>query len=196
MEQGAFILKILTIACLGSGLGEPGESQYESMREIGRLIAEAGHIVMTGGYTGIGMEAPAMGATEVGGQAVGVTLLKKPGNGHLSSCIDCSTIGKVSLSLEQQFGLYLGTLLGADRFVIASGGGLGTLAELIAILNLLSKHWQTPKKVVVLQAGYSGLGWDQGMIHLIAHWCNIPIETFSTIYFVQRPEQAARIAIA
>jgi len=148
---------------------------------------------MTGGCTGVGSEAPARGAREAGGRAIGVTFLGMSGNPHLSSTIDCSTVGGISLSLEEQLGLHLGTLLTADAFIVAAGGGLGTLVELLAILKLHTKHWGgKSKKVVVLRTAYSGPGWDYGMVSTLARWCGTRADLLE-VYFVQTPHEAVKI---
>lgn len=72
-----------TIACLGGGKGKEGDAQYDAMVEVGRLLAQRGCTVITGGFGGAGMEAPAKGAKEAGGTAIGYTMLGKPGNPYL-----------------------------------------------------------------------------------------------------------------
>ncbi len=57
------------VAVVGSGT-VTGEL-YELAREVGRLVAERGGIVVCGGLSGV-MEAAARGATEAGGTAIGI----------------------------------------------------------------------------------------------------------------------------
>jgi hypothetical protein len=45
---------------------------YAEARELGRLLAQKGHTVLTGGYIGT-MEAVSRGASEAGGYVIGVT---------------------------------------------------------------------------------------------------------------------------
>lgn len=61
-----------TIAIFGSAQVEPEHEDYRAAMIIGRLLAQAGYAVMTGGYKGV-MEAASRGAAEVGGQVIGVT---------------------------------------------------------------------------------------------------------------------------
>ncbi|MBS1195807.1 MAG: family Rossman fold protein, partial [Actinobacteria bacterium] len=49
------------IAVFGSSAGRPGDPGYEAARTCGRLLAEAGYAVATGGYAGT-MEACSRGA--------------------------------------------------------------------------------------------------------------------------------------
>lgn len=50
----------------------PGSGAYEEARRLGRLLAEAGYAVATGGYSGT-MAAASQGAAEAGGHVIGVT---------------------------------------------------------------------------------------------------------------------------
>src|ERR671917_1323127 len=59
----------LYVAVVGSGTAT-GEL-YERAREVGRLVAERGAVVVCGGLSGV-MEATARGATETGGTALGI----------------------------------------------------------------------------------------------------------------------------
>jgi uncharacterized protein (TIGR00730 family) len=61
------------IAVFGSSRAAPGDEPYEQGVECGRLLAEAGFGVVTGGYGGL-MEAASRGAADVGGHVVGVTV--------------------------------------------------------------------------------------------------------------------------
>jgi uncharacterized protein (TIGR00730 family) len=61
-----------TIAVFGSSAPRPGDAAYEDARQIGRMLAEAGFNVATGGYSGT-MSAVSQGASEGGGHVIGVT---------------------------------------------------------------------------------------------------------------------------
>jgi predicted Rossmann-fold nucleotide-binding protein len=56
----------------GSNSPKDGEPDYATARELGRLLAQAGYVVATGGYFGT-MEAASRGAKEAGGHVIGVT---------------------------------------------------------------------------------------------------------------------------
>jgi hypothetical protein len=61
------------IAVFGSSRALPGDGDYEQGVTCGRLLAEAGFGVVTGGYGGL-MEAVSRGAADAGGHVVGVTV--------------------------------------------------------------------------------------------------------------------------
>ena len=130
------------------------------MVEVGRLLALQQVRVATGGFGGIGMEAPARGAKEVGGQTIGYTMWDMPGNEFLTIPFDCSELTRTTLpSKEVQFGLRLGMLMSADGFIIALDSyGPGTIMEFLAIINLNLKLWVPrgkPKRFAVLQLNVS-----------------------------------------
>lgn len=113
------------------------------------------------------MEAPAKGAKEAGGRAIGFTMLDKPGNEFLTQRIDSSIIGRVEESVEVQYGARLGLLLSSDAFIIAAGGGPGSMTEFFAIANLNAKIWRPKKFVAILRlpnSVYGMNGWDKEML--------------------------------
>src|SRR5690606_16486103 len=63
----------MTVSVYGGGSPKPGDPAYQQAYELGRLLAEAGYTVMTGGYSGT-MEATSRGAKEAGGYVIGVTV--------------------------------------------------------------------------------------------------------------------------
>jgi uncharacterized protein (TIGR00730 family) len=60
------------ISVFGSAAPQPGSADFEDARIVGRLLAEAGYAVATGGYSGT-MTAVSQGASEAGGHIIGVT---------------------------------------------------------------------------------------------------------------------------
>lgn len=61
------------IAVFGSARVQQDDPVYAQTMEVGAALAQAGYIVMTGGYAGV-MEAASRGAAEVGGIVHGVTV--------------------------------------------------------------------------------------------------------------------------
>ena len=62
-----------TIAVFGSGSAPKGHPVLAQAERLGRLLAEAGFSLISGGYGGT-MEAASRGARQAGGRATGVTL--------------------------------------------------------------------------------------------------------------------------
>ena len=63
------------VAVFGSSSVFVGDEAYERAARCGRLLAEAGFTVVTGGYAGV-MVAASQGASEAGGWVIGVTAPK------------------------------------------------------------------------------------------------------------------------
>lgn len=62
----------LTIGVMGSASGEQSEETILKMRQLGRAIAERGHILITGACPGLPYAA-ARGAQEAGGMSIGIS---------------------------------------------------------------------------------------------------------------------------
>lgn len=60
------------ISVFGSSAPKQGEPDYHQAYEVGRLLAQSGYGVATGGYSGT-MTAVSHGAAEAGGHVIGVT---------------------------------------------------------------------------------------------------------------------------
>ncbi len=62
----------MNVSVFGGSLPKEGDLAYIEAIELGRMLAENGHIVLTGGYIGT-MEAVSRGAAQAGGHVIGVT---------------------------------------------------------------------------------------------------------------------------
>lgn len=126
------------------GPGDADEEAYGLAREVGRLVAGRGGVVVCGGLAGV-MEAAARGATETGGVAIGILpdADRRRANPYLSYTV-ATGVGEAR---------NLAVVCSADA-VVAVGGGYGTLSEIG-----LAKKVERP--VVALR------GWDLGE-HVVA----------------------------
>ena len=110
------------------GASEATASQLESAREVGRLLAEAGVVVINGGLGGVS-GAASEGASHAGGTVVGILpdTDRRGANPHLT------------VSLPSGMGQARNVLIvTAAESVIAIGEGWGTLSE-IAIARRLGR---------------------------------------------------------
>ena len=116
---------------------------------LGGLLAQRGHTVLTGGYIGV-MEAVSRGASEAGGHVIGVT------------CEDIEAWRGVKANAWVKEERRKKTLLerihaiieGCDA-AIAMPGGLGTLAEISVMWNLMVVE-SLPRRPLILV----GSGWQ------------------------------------
>ena len=114
----------LYVSVVGSGTAT-GEL-YGRAREVGRLVAQRGGIVVCGGLSGV-MEAAARGATEAGGMAIGILPDedRSRANTHLSY--------SMATGAGQARNL---TVVCSGDVVIAVGGEYGTLSEIGLALKI------------------------------------------------------------
>ena len=62
----------MKVSVFGGSQPKEDDAAYAEALALGKLLAERGHIVLTGGYIGT-MEAVSRGACEAGGHVIGVT---------------------------------------------------------------------------------------------------------------------------
>jgi uncharacterized protein (TIGR00725 family) len=112
------------VAVIGPGAGA-GAGQLDAAEEVGRLLAEAGAVVVCGGLGGA-MEAVCRGARSAGGMTVGIL----PGRDRR----DANEYVQVALPTGLGEGRNALVVRAADA-VVAVGGGYGTLSEIALALR-------------------------------------------------------------
>ena len=131
-----------TIAVYGSSQIRPADPEYVQAQEMGRLLAQHGYAVMTGGYYGI-MEAASRGAAEAGGHVIGVT----------TAMIESLSGAKANqwVTEEVSYPLFSDRLAHLVRHAdgyIAMPGGIGTLHEIVNVWELM-RLGELPHKPLV-----------------------------------------------
>lgn len=131
------------VAVVGSGAAT--EELYELAREVGRLIAGRGGIVVCGGLSGV-MEAAARGATETGGVAIGVLPDEDRGraNAYLSYSVTTGTGHARNLAV-----------VCSGDVIVAVGGEYGTLSEIglalkVGRLVVALESWDLGEQVIAV----------------------------------------------
>jgi uncharacterized protein (TIGR00725 family) len=134
----------MNITIFGGSQPKPGSPAYVQAYELGKLLALAGHTVLTGGYMGT-MEAASRGANEAGGHVIGVT------------CADIEAWrgsgANAWVKEERHFATLqerLNELILACDVAIALPGGPGTLAEIALIWNLMIVNSIPPKLLILV----------------------------------------------
>lgn len=134
-----------TVTVFGTGRAKPGDAAYALAYETGKILAQAGFVVVNGGYGGT-MEAAAKGASEAGGQIVGVTcsaFKRSIPNEYISREI-------VTGSLDER----LDTLINLGQAYVVLPGGTGTLLELAKVWELKNKGFLEAHKHIILVGGF------------------------------------------
>lgn len=133
------------------GVIGPGDAattrEREIATEVGRLVAESGHIVVTGGLNGV-MEAACAGAQAAGGTTVGILpgLDRSAANQHLTVALPTG-LGE----------LRNGLIVRACAALICVGGSWGTLNELSLAVRtgvpaVAVAGWRLPAEGVITAA--------------------------------------------
>jgi uncharacterized protein (TIGR00725 family) len=106
------------VAVVGPG-EDAGPQDCAAAREVGRLLAERGAVVVTGGLGGV-MAAAADGAASAGGVSLGLLPGTDRGVGNNSTVLMATGLGE----------LRNGLLIRSVDGVVAVGGSWGTLSEI------------------------------------------------------------------
>ncbi len=141
----------MNITIFGGSLPKPGSASYQEAYDLGRLLAGAGHSVLTGGYIGT-MEAVSKGASEAGGHVIGVT------------CDEIERWRAVKANAwvqeERRYPTVrarLDALIEGCQAAIALPGGPGTLAEIALTWNLMIVDAISPRPLVLVGAGWQAV---------------------------------------
>src|SRR5262252_2912159 len=140
------------ISCFGSARAPEGSRPYELAKETGRLFAEAGWAVVTGGGPGV-MEAANRGCREAGGLSVGFNI-HLPHEQHSNPYLD------IALEFRHFYARKTMFVKAAEGFVVFPGG-FGTADELFEALTLIQTGKVLHFPVVLFNSDYWRplLGW-------------------------------------
>ena len=133
------------VTIFGSARIPESHPAYGSARETGRLFAEAGHAVVTGGGPGI-MEAANRGAREAGGLSVGFNIAlphEQSGNPYLD----------IEVRFKHFYARKVMLVKAAEGFVLFPGG-FGTLDEMFEALTLMQTDKVQDFPVVLVGTSY------------------------------------------
>jgi uncharacterized protein (TIGR00730 family) len=135
------------VSCFGSARVREGSRAYDLARETGRLFAEAGWAVVTGGGPGV-MEAANRGCREGGGLSVGFNI-ELPHEQGLNPYVD------IGLTFEHFYARKTMFVKAAEGFCVFPGG-FGTADELFESLTLIQTGKVLHFPVVLVDGEY----WD------------------------------------
>ena len=128
------------VTIFGSARVKESDPYYKKARQLGQLLANNGHAVITGGGPGI-MEAANRGAFEYGGRSVGLNITldhEQHPNAYLTEWLE----------FQYFFARKVMLVMSAKVYVFFPGG-FGTLDEFSEILILMQEH-KMPKMPMFL----------------------------------------------
>jgi uncharacterized protein (TIGR00725 family) len=112
--------RLRQVAVIGSARCEQDSELAGIAEEVGRLLAEAGAVLVSGGMTGV-MEAASRGATEGGGTAIGIV----PSDSIEDANRYCTHVIATGIGMARNL-----AVVASGEAVIAIGGEWGTLSEI------------------------------------------------------------------
>ncbi|WEV42473.1 TIGR00730 family Rossman fold protein [Bifidobacterium sp. ESL0682] len=174
------------LCVFGSARVKEDKPEYRQAMHMGKMAAQHGITVITGGGPGI-MEAANRGAAEAGGVSVGLGI-ELPHEEGLNQWVNLGMNFRYFFVRKMMFVKYSSAL-------IVCPGGFGTLDEMFEILTLVQTGKTSPKPVVLFDTQYwKGLfEWVQGPMldrGLISK------EDLEKVQFTDDPEEAVRLAIS
>ncbi|OJX47353.1 MAG: hypothetical protein BGO78_17985 [Chloroflexi bacterium 44-23] len=141
----------MRITIFGGSSPLAGSQEYQFAYQLGALLAEDGHTIITGGYTGI-MEAASRGATEASGHVIGITCdeienwSKRKPNGWVGEEWRLSTLNE-----------RLSRLIDSCDAAIALPGGPGTLVEIALMWNRMQINSSPPRPLILVGSGWKNV---------------------------------------
>ncbi len=141
----------MNVTIFGGATAFPGEARYDEAVRLGRLLAQAGHPVLTGGYMGT-MEAASRGAVEAGGHTIGVTCEE----------IERWRSSKANPWVKEEWFLptlheRVITLIDNSGALIALPGGPGTLTEISMAWNRMLIEAIPARPLILVGPGWKAI---------------------------------------
>ena len=129
----------MIITVFGSAFTSAEDKLYKDAEAIGKLLAENGCAVCSGGHAGI-MEAVSKGVKSAGGKTIGITVdtWTKNCNAYIDEEIRMPDLMQRIMKLIEL----------ADAYIVFNGG-TGTLLELSAVLEFMNKNMMKEKPVIL-----------------------------------------------
>jgi len=133
------------VSIFGSTRVKPGDEIYQKAEQIGKLLAENGFAVITGGGPGV-MEAANKGAFSAGGKSIGLNIelpLEQKPNPYTN----------ITLNFRYFFVRKVMFVKYAVAYIILPGG-FGTMDELLESITLIQTQKIKPFPVILVGSNY------------------------------------------
>jgi hypothetical protein len=134
----------MKVSVFGGSEPKEGSAAYAEAQELGKLLAQSGHTVLTGGYIGT-MEAVSRGANEAGGHVIGVTCDDISHFRHRGANRWVKEEWQKQTLIER-----LQALIEGCDAALALPGGPGTLTEISLMWNLMIIGTFHPRPLVLI----------------------------------------------
>src|SRR5215212_4137751 len=138
----------MKVSVFGGSQPKEDSAAYAEAKELGELLADRGHTVLTGGYIGV-MEAVSRGAREAGGHVIGVTSEDIEAWRPIKANAWVMEELRVKTLMER-----LHTLIHESDAALALPGGAGTLAEISVMWNLMIVESLHRRPLILIGRGW------------------------------------------
>jgi uncharacterized protein (TIGR00730 family) len=173
----------MRVSVFGGSQPKADSAAYAEAIELGKLLAERGHTVLTGGYIGV-MEAVSRGAREAGGHVIGVTCEEietwRPIQANAWVMVE---IKKKTL-VER-----LHALIHESDAALALPGGPGTLTEISLMWNLMIVESLHRRPLILIGDGWQSV-FDQFFRGLDAY---VPAHQREILRFAKDAQTAVKL---
>ena len=170
----------MKISVFGSSASKPEDNLYKLAYQLGHLLGQSGHTVLTGGYCGT-MEAVSKGAAQSGAKVIGVTCAEIEAWRPIGPNQWVSEEWRKETLQER-----LQTLIQSCDTAVALPGGIGTLAEIMLFWNQQAISL-SPKPPLVL----IGSGWEETLSKFVkAQSGHIKDQDLNLIFFAKNIDEA------
>ncbi len=171
------------VTIFGSSRAKPNDENYKKAEKVARFLVREGYAIITGAGPGV-MEAANKGATEAGGESIGLNIqlpfVQKP-----------NSYAKKILEFRYFFCRRVMFVKYAKAFVMLPGG-YGTLDEFFEIMALIQTQKIAPIPVILLGAKYwnTFLKWAREVL-LVGDY--IESKDLSLFQVVDTPQEVVHI---
>jgi uncharacterized protein (TIGR00730 family) len=168
------------VAIFGNSQSKAGNWDYDTAELVGKLLAQSGIDIITGGFGGV-MESAMKGADKYPVEKIGVTVPNLP-NRTVNSYVNPEIIADTYLQRTEKL------IELADGYIIMPGGS-GTLLELAAVWALKERGLLGNKPIVCL-----GELWLE-VIQTMGFYSERMLETTDLIVFADTAQEAVEAIV-
>jgi len=173
----------MNISVFGGSQPKEDSTAYAEAQELGRLLAQRGHTVLTGGYMGT-MEAVSRGASEAGGHVIGVTCEDIENWRKSKPNVWVKEERRKKTLIER-----LQALVEECDAAIALPGGAGTLTEIALMWNLMIVESRHRSPLILV-----GRGWQSTFDQFFdAFHKYMPVHQRDLLHFAEDAQTAVEI---
>jgi uncharacterized protein (TIGR00730 family) len=176
---------VIKISVFGGSQPKPGDAAYDEALGLGKLLAEAGFTVLTGGYIGT-MEAVSRGAAEAGGHVIGVTCDQIEAWRPVAPNAWVMEEMRFETMRQRLFGL-----IEECEAALALPGGIGTLAEISVMWSHLQTGAIPPRPLILIGEGWKNtietfyLKLDEYITETDRNWLELAIDVEQAVQLLQ-----------